>query len=234
MADMPPALARSSVDRGQISQEVRSAERRERVLEMMIGVFAKRGYQAATVDHLIAGGKISMGGFYQEFEGKEDCFLAVYDRVIANVRERLAAAVPEGSDWPTTLVLGMRTVVEIASEKPLAARVVLLEAQTGGELAVGRYTATLETLAGILRQGREETEKAGDLPPSFEDATVSGLTWLLQSRLSRERIEDPADLWARMAKMALEPYLGASRAEQTLRRIPNLPGPPLPTPISAP
>lgn len=219
MADMPPALARESVEKRQVSRKVRSAERREQVLGRMTDVFAKRGYQAATVDHLIAGGKISMGGFYKEFEGKEDAFLAVYDRVMAELGARLEEAVPTGADWATRAAVGLRTVVEFASEKPLAARVVLLEAQTGGELALGRFTATLKRVAGFLRAGRTQGSVAQTLPESFEDATTNGLAWLLQSRLAKGRIDDPAELWPRMAKMALEPYLGAVGAAQTVATV---------------
>lgn len=216
---MPPALARKPVERGQISRKVRTAERRERVLERMIDVFAKRGYQAATVDHLIAGGQISMGGFYKEFDGKEDCFVQVYDRVIAELRERFSASIPADSDWSTEVALGLHTLVEFASEKSMAARVVLLEAQTGGEQALARYGETLAEAAGFLRRGREVADEKQPLQGSFEEATVSGLVWLLQSRLAHGRIEDGEALWPDMAKMVLEPYLGAARADQVLRAI---------------
>jgi AcrR family transcriptional regulator len=218
MAEMPPALARESVEKRQVSRKVRSEERREQVLGRMTDVFAKRGYQAATVDHLIAGGKISMGGFYKEFNGKEDAFVAVYDRVMAELGRRLEEALPAGAEWAVQAAVGLRTVVEFASEKPLAARVVLLEAQSGGALALGRYTATLQGVAEFLRAGRTNGG-ASALPESFEEATASGLAWLLQSRLAKERIEDPAELWPRMAKMALEPYIGAARAAQTVRSV---------------
>lgn len=219
VADMPPALARKTVDRRQVSREVRSAERREQVLGRMTAVFAKRGYQAATVDHLIAGGKISMGGFYKEFEGKEDCFVAVYDRVIDEARERLGDAIPAGSDWPTKAALGLRALVEFASEQPLAARVVVLEAQTGGDHTLARYNATLAELAEFLRGGRKAPGATKGLPESFEDATASGLAWLFQSRLAKGRIEDASELAPQMAKMVLEPYLGAGPANQLLRSI---------------
>lgn len=218
VADIPPALAREPVDRRQVSLAVRQSERRERVLEGMTGVFAKRGYQAATVDHLIAGGKISMGGFYQEFEGKEDAFLAVFDRVGDEIRGRLVEAMPAKADWATRAALGVRTVVEYAAEKPLAARVVLLEAQTGGSLAVERYTSTLAEVGRFLADGRRAKGAAEKLPANFEEATVSGLAWTLQSRLARGRIEDPSELWPQMAKMVLEPYLGSAGAERILRQ----------------
>ncbi len=217
MADLPPALVSKSVERTRISRKVQSEERRERVLERLTQVFAKRGYQAATIDHLLAGAKISMGGFYKDFKGKEDCFVQVYDRALAEVRSRFAAAVPARSDWATEATLGLRTVVEFASEQPMAARVVLLEAQTGGALALARYGETVGEAARFLRRGREAAEPGASLPESFEDATVSGLVWLLQSRLAKGKVEDAERLWRQIALMVLEPYLGAARAEQALR-----------------
>jgi AcrR family transcriptional regulator len=205
------------MERQQVSRKVRSEERREQVLERMTAVFAKRGYQAATIDHLIAGGKISMGGFYKDFDGKEDCFVQVYDRVIAGFRKRFAEATPERCDWGSQIAIGLRTLVEFAADEPMAARVVLLEAQTGGALALARYNATLHDAAALLRRGRKETSAAQQRPDSFEDATLSGLLWLLQTRLAHGRIEDPDELWPHMAKMALEPYLGRARADQILR-----------------
>ncbi len=194
-------------------------ERREQVLERLTEVFAKRGYRAATIDHLIAGGKISMGGFYKEFDGKEDCFVAVYDRVVSQLRDKIRDAVPEGSDWDAQVAIGLRTVVEFASEEPMPGRIVLLEAQTGGDLALARYSETLDEVGALLRRGRELAEDSRSFPESFEDATVSGLLWLVQSRLAHGRIEDVDELWPNMAKMALEPYLGAARADHVLRAI---------------
>jgi AcrR family transcriptional regulator len=216
---LPPALTPQSVERKQISRLTQREERREQVLARMTQVFAKRGYQAATVDHLIGGAKISMGGFYKEFEGKEDCFVQAYARVIAQVKERLDTSIPKDADWATQMGLGIRALVEFASEKPLAARVVLLEAQTGGELALARYSETLREVAACLRRGREIADAKERLPVNFEDATASGLLWLLQSRVARGRIEDAEELWPHMAKMALEPYVGAKRADEVLRAI---------------
>lgn len=216
VVDLPPALTQKPVDRKQISRATQLQERREQVLGRMTQVFAKRGYQAATVDHLISGAKISMGGFYKEFEGKEDCFVQVYNRVIAQLGARFEDSVPSDAEWATQVALGVRTLVAYAGEDPLAARVVLLEAQTGGELALARHGETLNAAAAFMRRGREVADAKERLPVNFEDATVSGLLWLLQSRLAKGRIENPDELWPQMAKMVLEPYLGAAQADRTI------------------
>ena len=217
VTQLPPALSSGSVEKGRISQRTVEEERRERILAAMTNVFAKRGYPAATVEHLIAGAKVSMGGFYNYFEGKEDCFLQVYDRVVAQGLEWIDDAVPAGADWPTQVTAGLRALVIYVAEQPLAAKIVLLEAQTGGQEAVRRYNATLKQAADFVRRGRVGNGAAEKLPQNFEDATVSGLVWLLQTRLARGELGEAEELYPQMAKVVLEPYLGRERAVRALR-----------------
>lgn len=217
MAQLPPALSSGSVETGRISQRTVEEERRERLLAAMTSVFAKRGYPAATVEHLIAGAKVSMGGFYNYFERKEDCFVQVYDRVVAQALEEIGTAVPPDADWPTQVTGGLRALVAYVAEHPLPSRIVLLEAQAGGPEAVRRYNETLRQAAGFLRKGRSESPASAKLPENFEDASASGLVWLLQSRLARGELGEVDELYPQMAKVALEPYLGPQRTERALR-----------------
>jgi len=217
VTQLPPALASGSVEKGRISRAAREEERRQQVLAACTDVFAKRGYQAATVENLIAGAKISMGGFYKFFEGKEDCFVQVFDRVVAVAQERIRIAVAPDANWAAQATFGTRILIEFAAEQPLAAKIVVLEAQTGGEEALARYGATVREVAAFLRRGRDEGKFGGRLPENFEDSTASGLVWLLQTRLARGDLGDAEDLYPQVAKVVLEPYLGADRAQQVLR-----------------
>jgi AcrR family transcriptional regulator len=202
----------------QISRATQVAERRERVLAGMTEVFAKRGYQAATVGNLIAGAKISMGNFYKEFDGKEDAFLEVYERVIARGRERISAAVPAEADWETQAISGIGAVIEFVSDEPMSARIVLVEAQTCGPEVLGRHGETLAEGAAFLRGGREFGSAAGKLPENAEDSAASGLAWLLQSRLVRGPIEDADRLCEQITQLALEPYVGRRQAERVAKK----------------
>lgn len=219
VSELPPALSSKPISRKRISATMQAAERREQVLERLTGAFAKRGYQAATVDHLVTSGKISMGGFYKEFDGKEDCFVQVYERAVTGARSHLAAAVSPSADWATQAALGLRALVEYAAEQPMAARVVLLEAQTGGEQTLRRHGQTLREAADFLRRGRDARPAQRVLPESFEEATLSGLVWLLQARLAKGKIEDAPELWTHMAKIVLEAYRGKVQADRVLRTI---------------
>lgn len=219
VAQLPPALSSGSVEQGRISRATHEEAKRERILAAMTSVFAKRGYPAATVDHLIAGAKISMGGFYNHFDGKEDCFVQVYDRVLAEVQERIDEAMSPEPDWAAQAAIGLRALVDFVVEQPLSARIVLLEAQTGGELALQRYGETLRRTAAFMRRGRKAGDHGGQLPEGFEDATTAGLAWLLQNRLARGELDTLEEIYPQMAKEVLEPYLGSEQATRVLRSV---------------
>ena len=61
------------------------AERTQRrLLDAAEGVFARRGYTTATVDEIADEAGLSIGALYSRLGGKEDVFLAVFDRYLDN------------------------------------------------------------------------------------------------------------------------------------------------------
>ncbi|HTT95766.1 MAG TPA: TetR/AcrR family transcriptional regulator [Solirubrobacterales bacterium] len=218
MAEVPPALTSEPASGRRISREIQAEERRRQLLDRMTKVFAKRGYRAATVTDLLAGAKIGMGAFYEEFEGKEDCFVAVYDRVLERAEAQLAAAMTEGGadDWTAQVSAGLAAVIRFVAEDPLAAKVVLLEAQTGGPAALERHRKVVAEVASFLARGRDEGAPGKRLPEDFEESTASGLLWLLQTKVARGEIGDPDELHREMLKVVLEPFLGPARTKRAI------------------
>jgi AcrR family transcriptional regulator len=71
-----------------LTREERRAHTRARLLDGARAVFARRGYQAATVDEVAEEAGFTTGALYSNFKGKEDLFLAVVEDMIAReVRE---------------------------------------------------------------------------------------------------------------------------------------------------
>jgi AcrR family transcriptional regulator len=216
VARLPKSLAKAPVDDVRLSREEMSERQHRRILLAVTEVFAKRGYQAATVEHLITAAKISMGSFYDHFGTKEDCLAEVYDLIATEAKERIAAAMPSGGDWVERAYAGIHAALAFVAEQPLAARVVVLEAQTAGPELVRRYHEDLGQVADFLRRGRKVSALQAELPDSFEDATASGLAWMLQARLVRGEVEDVDGLFREMVEVALEPYLGTQRTQRGL------------------
>ena len=75
-----------------LTRHEKQAETRERVLEAATRVFARRGYQAASVEEIAEEAGFSHGAVYSNFAGKEALFLAVYEERIARRQSEIGAA----------------------------------------------------------------------------------------------------------------------------------------------
>ncbi len=198
----------AAVGTERISQEVLKEHQRERVIRAAIKVFAKRGYQGTTVDHLVAAAKIGVGNFYSLFDGKEECFLLAYSAVVDAARERVEEALPTDGDWPHQVRAGLQAVLEMIEEEPAQARLALAEVQTAGPAALERYRETMDSIEPLLARGRELSPIAEQLPPRLEEGLVGGLAWFLQQRILSGEFKGAAAHLPEALEIVVEPYLG--------------------------
>lgn len=74
--------------RTRLTRAEQQAQTRARLIEAAARVFARRGYQAASVEEIAEEAGYSHGAVYSNFEGKADLFLAVFEDYMAErVRE---------------------------------------------------------------------------------------------------------------------------------------------------
>ena len=183
MTSPPEHLMPSAIGQEPFPREVVAEHQRERVIKAATDVFAKRGYRGATVGTLVSAAKVGVNSFYSLFEGKEECFLAVYDQVATDSYGRVAAAVPGGAEWSQQVVAALRALLELIEEQPLAARVAFVEIHTAGSAARALHERDLDRVAALLRGGRAQSPITDELPDTLEYAIAGGLAWLLQQRI---------------------------------------------------
>jgi AcrR family transcriptional regulator len=203
--------------REKVSREVLSAHQRDRVVTAAIPVFAKRGYQGTTVDDLLAAGKVGVGNFYSLFEGKEDCFLAAFDQIVGRGREAISEAAAGADGWAEQTYLGLRSLLATMLAEPLEGRLVLLEAQSAGPAAVSRYNALMDEALDWLSGGRKVG--GSELPPSYEQAAVSGLAFYLQQCVLDPRSHEVEGLLAETSALLLEPVIGRGELARVSRSL---------------
>lgn len=71
-----------------------------RILEVARDLFYRKGYQAASVDDIIAGARVSKSNFYYHFRSKEDLGLAVVSQRRKQFEDRIAASLVDGPPSP--------------------------------------------------------------------------------------------------------------------------------------
>jgi AcrR family transcriptional regulator len=169
---------------------------RERILDATESLVAGRGAPATTIEAIVKEAGVSSITFYEHFRGKEECFLAAFDRAV----EELRAAVPAGIAWPAGARRGLAALLEAIDAEPARARLCFVEAQRGGPRLRARYEAALE-------------EAAGELSDPLGEAIAGGIAWLLRERLELGGGEGVQDLLPRMTEIVLDPYLGDGGAQ---------------------
>jgi AcrR family transcriptional regulator len=216
VSPLPQHLAKAPVGRTRISREALSELQRERIITAATEVFAKRGYQASTVDNIAAAAKIGVGSFYAQFDGKEDCLLASYEQIVAKAHTRFSAAVRADAPWSQQALTLLHELLALIAAEPMSARVALVEVQTGGPVALARYGETLDCAIAALADGRAVLDAEPARPATLEDATASGLAWLLAQRVMRGEAKNIEELFPQVAEIVLEPYLGPVRTKREL------------------
>src|SRR5712671_8172229 len=118
------ALAASSL---QQRRDARLERRRRRIAAAALALFATRGYNATSVEEVVAAAKVSKSAFYEFFTSKEDCFRELLDlEGGALIRDVLSAAAT-GHDHHERLRLGITTFVRSCFERSSVARLLIVE-----------------------------------------------------------------------------------------------------------
>ena len=68
----------------------------QRILDAATDVFAARGFTAATMADIVDHSGASIGSIYHHFGGKKDLFLAIFDRLGADIDRHIEAAAGQG------------------------------------------------------------------------------------------------------------------------------------------
>ena len=70
----------------------------QRILDAATEVFSARGFSAATMADIVEHSGASIGSIYHHFGGKKELFLAIYDRLSADVELRIAEAARDAAE----------------------------------------------------------------------------------------------------------------------------------------
>ncbi|HSW14154.1 MAG TPA: TetR/AcrR family transcriptional regulator [Solimonas sp.] len=167
-----PAPAKRRVYGG-IAAEQRVQERRERLLETALELFATQGYQNTPIEQLCTAAKVTTRHFYEAFPGREALLLALYERIIreaqAAVREVLQRP---GLQLAVRIPLVMRAFVEAYVSDRRRAQIGVLEVVGVSPVVEKRRREVIREFAQVL-EGYADSLVAQGLLPKRDHHPVS-------------------------------------------------------------
>jgi len=192
------------------------AVQRERLLAAMIGAVTEIGYNALTVQNVLTRAGISRPTFYEQFEDKEDCFLAAFDAAATRMRERIeAAAADSGPSWRDQLRTGIAELLRYIADERQEARMVIIEARASSPTGLQRRDALLDRFASCIDAlVREDLDE----PPSAIAAAgvVGGIESVLYARLQKGETDELDALLPSLMYFAVLAYAGREAAAEEL------------------
>lgn len=214
--DYPPELARLPPGRHGLPREFVVHNQRERLIAGLAEAIAENGYSGTTIAHITRHAAVSRRTFYEHFNSKDECFVAAYDTVMAELRERVSAAFEDASDWPHAVRAGIDAMLSFLAAEPHLARLCMVEALVAGPVVVERYDAAIQSFVPYFQGGREgrPPEVLARLSPTTEEALVGGMVSLISRRIIAGKAEDLEELLPDLVEFTLTPYLGSAEASK--------------------
>ena len=143
----------------------------------MIEAVTTRGYSQTSVKLVVGLAGVSRRSFYEQFSGKEECFMATFDLIANRAVKRLTEAyrTAEG-DQRQRLRAVLRALGAELEQNPKALRLAIAESHTAGAAGLRRLQKTTAVYEGLLAgalSGRCPPAAGGK--PSAEEASHAGV-----------------------------------------------------------
>jgi AcrR family transcriptional regulator len=192
------------------------AIQRDRMITATVQAVDEVGYLRMTVSQVISRARVSRKTFYDLFADREDCFLATFDQMVAEMRPAVEQAFAAQSDWRDGVRAALMVLLELMDQSPAVAKLLVVESMAGGARVLRRRAEVVDELARALDLGRARA--AGHGPPVITaQALVGGVVAVLHMRLVRNDPESFSVLLGPLMSMIVLPYLGAGAAAKELR-----------------
>lgn len=159
---------------------------------------AEKGYASTTIADIVAVARVSKRTFYEHFDSKEDCLLALYEHVTGRLMEIVRSSGNAGQRFPKQIADGTAAFLSALDSMPEFTRTLLVEMQGAGERAFRMRQETLRgfarTIVEMVEAGRAANPDLRPLSMARALAIVGGINELLLQ--------------------AIDPYIGPSKMDR--------------------
>lgn len=156
---------------------------RERLLAGLAASIRARGFRATKITDIVAEARTSRRSFYEQFEDREGCYLALFDVAQQLSIEHVAASVDPSLPWEAQVEQALDAYLDVIAAEPQLTVSFIRELPGLGEVGAARQRDALDGFARLLMAlaGSESMQQSGVAPVSIETAIllVGGLRELI-------------------------------------------------------
>src|SRR5689334_16201285 len=175
------------------ARENKTADKRGRILEAAIKMFAERGFHTSTVAEIARAAGVADGTIYLYFKSKDDLLLRLFDEKMTQLLAEAKAALAEERDAPARLKRIIQLHFSLVEKNPDLASALVVELRQSAQFlkSADRQklgAAYLDLIAQVVRDGQERGELDVSVSPGTAKRAIFGaldelaLGWLVSGR----------------------------------------------------
>jgi AcrR family transcriptional regulator len=176
---------------------VSTREHRSRVLEGMAHAVSRKGFAETTIGDIVSEASVSRRTFYEHFDSKADCLIALYEAASHNALKVLRGAINPSHAWQTQVDSAMRAYLGCLASNPVLVRTLFVEILHLGAQGLASRRRVNQEIAGFILE-KVKTDGGTGITPKLAMAIVGGihelvLEYIEQDKVSRlEELVEPA------------------------------------------
>ena len=192
---------------------------RSRILGAAVAVVSAYGYPKMTVSRVTGRAGVSRRTFYDLFEDRDDCFLAVFGDAVERASGIVVSAYEGGGrSWREQVRAGLGALLGFFDEQPAVCSLLVVDALRAGPSVQKRRAEILKGLATALQEGGARSGSGRELPPLTGEGVVGAVLGVVHTRLSSGQPGPVSDLLNPLMAMIVLPYLGPAAAQREMDR----------------
>lgn len=201
--------------RPELPREFVAVHKRRRIMDAIAELTAEHGYDATKIGDIVRRAGVARKTLYDNFEGKEEVFLAAFDSAVDEALRRVEedCAEVEGG-WEEQVKAGLAAFLRYVAEEPALARMCLIEALSATPAATERYEDAMQRFVDLTKRVVPQDDA---LPETIEETLVGGVAWIVYQQIRRDEAEKAEDLLPELSEFMLAPFHGAAAAAASKR-----------------
>ncbi|HEU4944530.1 MAG TPA: TetR/AcrR family transcriptional regulator [Solirubrobacterales bacterium] len=194
--------------RPELPREYVAAYKQRRITKAIAELTAEQGYEATKIADIVRRAGVARKTLYDNFEGKEEVFLAAFDAAVDEAMSRIeeSCAEVEGG-WEERIEAGLAAFLGYVAEEPALARMCMIEVLSATPAATQRYEDAMQRFVELTKRNVPHDER---LPETIEETLVGGVAWIVYQQIRRHEADKAPDLLPELSEFMLAPWLADS------------------------
>jgi len=167
-----------------------ASSHRGRLFEGMARAVAAQGFAACTIADIVREAAVSRRTFYEHFQTKADCLIAMYESSSRNALRQLQGMLDPSRHWQHQVEEAMAAYLGVLAENPTVLRALFIDILSLGTEGLAARRRVNHEIAEFLLSVVNPQRVDAVMSQAMAMAVVGGINELVLQLIEQDRIQD--------------------------------------------